>query len=567
MAEEERPPAPSGVSLFERIRHTNAAGAEYWSSRDFAQALGYSDYRAFGQTIVKARADCFNSGRRVEDHFVEITEPAHANSGARRSLKTILLSRYACYLTLLNANPSREMVALGQSYFTIRNLRQRLTDEATEEDHRLLQREEMKLDSIRLTIAAKSVGVVEPKDYSIFQDHGYKTLYGDLTSCDSHNRRAKSRWSKRIVFPAAILLGMPPAVYFFCSRGNPRFWEILIGSVLLSLLLGMMSTLLERFMEKGLRNGPWTLVAITTPFLIAFMALLIYSSNRPKNIKAEIPVTYLIDPTTHDLVGHFLGDSDTGMGCYFIAHQVFRCFKESTPKAAAAVDGIFTHPSMGEDPLYLWQMFHDFTEYLVVLYFGSTSTEGATEREKKTHRNEAAQWLAIPNLNIRCEPQPVSQIEGQLKENMFWNIEFGYIARRAQLRFWMPRDTKITLLRKDDTQSSLLTIENKFLRIDIEIQFLVMSSQGDTFLGEWEGGMNTQDSGKPYRMLKTCIYYDVTYKRMRYGYPEMRDHEQWAQDLFSLLERKFSWGNPLVVDWKKAARYSDLFEGASQKKD
>jgi hypothetical protein len=82
MLEEEKPPAPNGVSPFERIRRTNAAGAEYWSSRDFAQVLGYSDYRNFEQVILKARAACFNSGQRIDDHFVEITEMVPIGSGA-----------------------------------------------------------------------------------------------------------------------------------------------------------------------------------------------------------------------------------------------------------------------------------------------------------------------------------------------------------------------------------------------------------------------------------------------------------------------------------------------------
>ncbi len=74
MIEEERLSAPNGISPFERIRRTNAAGAEYWSSRDFAQVLGYSDYRNFEQVIKRAKTACFNSGQRIEDHFVEITE-------------------------------------------------------------------------------------------------------------------------------------------------------------------------------------------------------------------------------------------------------------------------------------------------------------------------------------------------------------------------------------------------------------------------------------------------------------------------------------------------------------
>jgi len=189
MDTEERLPAHNGVSPFERIRRTNAAGAEYWSSRDFAQVLGYSDYRNFEQAMKKAKTACFNSGQRIEDHFVGITEMVAIGSGAHRPLKTVLLSRYACYLIVQNADPSKEIVALGQTYFAIQTRRQELTDKGTEEDRRLLLREEMKLHNVRLASTAKSAGVVAPKDYAIFQDHGYKGLYGGLTSRDIHKRR------------------------------------------------------------------------------------------------------------------------------------------------------------------------------------------------------------------------------------------------------------------------------------------------------------------------------------------------------------------------------------------
>ncbi len=84
MNTQERLPAPNGVSPFERIRRTNAAGAEYWSSRDFAQVLGYSDYRNFEQVVRRAKTACFNSGQRIEDHFVEITEMIEIGKGGHR---------------------------------------------------------------------------------------------------------------------------------------------------------------------------------------------------------------------------------------------------------------------------------------------------------------------------------------------------------------------------------------------------------------------------------------------------------------------------------------------------
>lgn len=87
-------------SPFERIRRVNEAGNEHWSSRDFAKVLGYADYRNFEQVVEKAKLACFNSGQRVDDHFVDITEMVEIGSGAQRALKTTLMSRYACYLAI-----------------------------------------------------------------------------------------------------------------------------------------------------------------------------------------------------------------------------------------------------------------------------------------------------------------------------------------------------------------------------------------------------------------------------------------------------------------------------------
>jgi hypothetical protein len=78
--------SPTGQGgAFERIRRTNAAGNEYWSSRDFAQVLGYTDYRNFEQVIRKAKTACFNSGQRIEDHFGDVTDMIE---NRQRRLKT-----------------------------------------------------------------------------------------------------------------------------------------------------------------------------------------------------------------------------------------------------------------------------------------------------------------------------------------------------------------------------------------------------------------------------------------------------------------------------------------------
>jgi DNA-damage-inducible protein D len=187
--EKENMPTAGDLSPFERIRRKNSAGVEYWSSRDFALVLGYSDYRNFETVLEKARLACFNSGHRIEDHFVEVTEMVPIGSGAQRPIKTVLLSRYACYLIVQNADPSKEIVALGQNYFALQTRRQELSERTTEEVRRSLLREEMRLHNIRLAGTARVAGVIESRDYAIFQDHGYRGLYGGLGAKDLHQRR------------------------------------------------------------------------------------------------------------------------------------------------------------------------------------------------------------------------------------------------------------------------------------------------------------------------------------------------------------------------------------------
>jgi DNA-damage-inducible protein D len=176
-------------SPFEQIRRVNDVGNEHWSSRDFAKVLGYTDYRNFEQVVEKARLACFNSGQRVDDHFVDITEMVGIGSGAKRNVKTTLMSRYACYLAIQNADPGKEIVALGQTYFAIQTRRQELTDEQIEADRRLLLREELKKHNTQLADAAKDCGVIEPRDYAIFQNHGYQGLYGGMTAQDIHQHK------------------------------------------------------------------------------------------------------------------------------------------------------------------------------------------------------------------------------------------------------------------------------------------------------------------------------------------------------------------------------------------
>lgn len=184
------------TSPFERIKRMNDAGMEFWSSRDFSEILGYGDYRNFEGVIEKAKLACFNSGYRIEDHFVDVTEMVAIGSGATREIKVTLLSRYACYLTIQNADPNKEIVAHGQTYFAIQTRRQELADGRVEDERRVLLREEIRRHNVQLAGAAKDAGVIEPRDYAIFQNHGYMGLYGGLKQEDIHRRKGLKKSQK-----------------------------------------------------------------------------------------------------------------------------------------------------------------------------------------------------------------------------------------------------------------------------------------------------------------------------------------------------------------------------------
>jgi len=188
MSNELTPQPPKGT-VFEQIKRQTSEGKEFWSSRDLARVLDYADYRNFEQVIAKAKQASFKSGQRIEDHFVDVTEMIDLPKGAQRAIAVTYLSRYACYLIIQNADPTKEVVALGQSYFAVQTRRQELSDQATEDERRLMLREEMKLHNVKLAGAAKDAGVIEPMDYAIFQNHGYQGLYGGLGQKEIHARK------------------------------------------------------------------------------------------------------------------------------------------------------------------------------------------------------------------------------------------------------------------------------------------------------------------------------------------------------------------------------------------
>lgn len=133
---------------FEEIKKTNDIGQEYWSARELHIALEYIKWDKFVNVINKAKKACENSGQEIADHFPHVEKMVELGSGSKRDIGDIHLSRYACYLIVQNADPSKEVVALGQTYFTVQTRKQEIQEEQyeklqSEDERRLFLRKEM----------------------------------------------------------------------------------------------------------------------------------------------------------------------------------------------------------------------------------------------------------------------------------------------------------------------------------------------------------------------------------------------------------------------------------------
>ena len=179
-------------ALFEDIKHLDEQGNEYWTARELQPVLEYTEWRKFNGIIDKAKESCKSSGNKALLHFVGAAKTSPMPNGGTRELPDFHLSRYACYLIAMNGDPRKRAVALAQTYFAVKTRQQELVenyDSLSEDQKRLAIRHEMREHNKALAAAARDAGVISRMDYAIFQNAGYKGLYGGLDAKNIHKMK------------------------------------------------------------------------------------------------------------------------------------------------------------------------------------------------------------------------------------------------------------------------------------------------------------------------------------------------------------------------------------------
>lgn len=178
--------------IFEDIKHITEDGIEFWYGRELQMVLEYKKWDNFKTVIEKSKISCNNSNINVQDHFADVRNMVQLGSGAQREIEDIMLSRYACYLIVQNADPRKEVVALGQTYFAVKTREREIEEdfsELLEDEKRLTIRNELKNHNKSLAEAAKMAGIEKPVEYAIFQNKGYQGLYGGLNKAQIHKKK------------------------------------------------------------------------------------------------------------------------------------------------------------------------------------------------------------------------------------------------------------------------------------------------------------------------------------------------------------------------------------------
>jgi len=169
-------------ALFDDIIHISEdGGLEFWYARELQPLLGYSRWGNFELVIKKAIIACENAGGNVDDHFRDVTKMVSIGSGAARTVKDYVLTRYACYLIAQNGDSRKDEIAFAQSYFAVQTRKQEIIEDRIRLIERLNAREKLKESEKRLSQNIYERGV-DDAGFGRIRSKGDQALFGGFTT-------------------------------------------------------------------------------------------------------------------------------------------------------------------------------------------------------------------------------------------------------------------------------------------------------------------------------------------------------------------------------------------------
>ena len=158
-------------------------GFRHWLASDLVRMLEYPSMAAIKKAINKALAACANLGVPIHENFREIKTDEVGDDWC--------LSRFACYLTVLNCDPRNKKVALAQAYFLTMAEAFREFVQNADGVERVLIRGEVSEREKTLSATAYSRGV---ENYAFFQNAGYRGMYNmNMKELQKHKGAPESR--------------------------------------------------------------------------------------------------------------------------------------------------------------------------------------------------------------------------------------------------------------------------------------------------------------------------------------------------------------------------------------